>query len=338
MANYNTNQARHMYVAKSYGADVAAVESGANGIITVATNTVPAGTVNNADHPLSSVYFIYKNADGIITRSDAIPVGNIEYVTKKAAADMDYKLLQHTITLDSAVNIADLQGKNVTVNIAVRGIVDDDPANLIPVTATVKLGASASASDLYKELAMAIVKAIPTFRMKTPFFKVFVGSTEITKATTSIAGTATSIILVATPGAWRRGLLSNKPHELTVGFATNADIDGAWGKDTVAFSTVANNTVIPSAYELADLEYFCLGERGDEFRGAHWPYNYDTKYMIDPSDTSTTYDLLTIQYFWKGHHENVQKSSRTIHIAAPAAVLTSLYSAFKTAAGLTESE
>jgi len=330
MANFNTNQARHMYVAKAYKADVDAVKAGNPGDITVGTNAEPLGSAVGG-HPLKTIYFAYKNADGILTRSDSIPVCNIEYVTKKAAADMDFPLLQHVITLNDSVTINDLKGKNVVLNIAVRGIIDDDPRNLVPIVARVKCTSSETAATLYKKLSDAIVKAMPTFGLKVPMFKVFNGNTEVTKDTPS-TGSPSSITLVATAQNWRRGLMSNKPYALTVSFTTDADIEDAWGKEVIGLSTVTNNTVIPAAYELADLEYFCYGERGDEMRFANWPNNYEPTYIINPADTSTTYDLLTIQYYWQGHAENIQKSPRTIHIAAPAAALNSVYAALKAAA------
>lgn len=325
MANYNTNQARHLYVAKDFKTTVAAVEAADNGTIAVMTNAEPVGSAVGG-HPLQTLYFVYKNGDGLLTRSDSIPVCNIEYVTKKAAADMDFPLLQHVITLNDGVSINDLKGKNVVLNIAVRGIIDDDPRNLVPIVARVKCTSSETAATLYKKLSDAIVKAMPTFGLKVPMFKVFNGNTEVTKDTAS-TGSPTSITLVATAQNWRRGLMSNKPYALTVSFTTDADIEDAWGKDVIGLSTVTNNTVIPAAYELADLEYFCYGERGDEMRYANWPNNYEPTYLINPADTSTTYDLLTIQYYWQGHAENTQKSPRTIHIAAPAAKMSSIYAA-----------
>lgn len=325
MANYNTNQARHLYVAKDYKTSVAAVEAADPGTITVLTNAEPAGSAVGG-HPLKTLYFVYKNGDGILTRSDSIPVCNIEYVTKKAAAEMDYKLIQHVITLNDGVTIDALKGKSVELNIAVRGIIDDDPRNLVPVVARVKVASSETAASFYKKLADAVAKAIPTFGLKVPMFKVFTGNTEVTKDTAA-TGSPTSITLVATPQNWRRGLMSNKPYTLTLSFTTDADIDDAWGKDAMAPSAVTNNTVIASAYELADLEYFCYGERGDDSRMSYWPNNYEPTYLINPADTSTTYDLLTIQYYWQGHAENIQKSPRTIHIAAPAAKMSSIYAA-----------
>ena len=326
MANYNTNQARHLYVAKDYKTSVAAVEAADPGTIAVLTNAEPAGSAVGG-HPLKTLYFVYKNGDGLLTRSDTIPVCNIEYVTKKAAAEMDYKLIQHVITLNDGVSIDDLKGKTVTVNIAVRGIMDDDPRNVVPVVATVKVGSSDTAAKLYKNLADAIAKAVPTFGLKVPMFRVFTSDgTEVTK-TTAAGASSTNVTIVATAQNWRRGLLSNKPYFLTISFGTDADIDNAWGKDVTGPSAVSNYTVIASAYELADLEYFCYGERGDDTRMAYWPNNYEPTYLINPADTSTTYDLLTIQYFWQGHAENIQKSPRTIHIAAPAAKMSSIYAA-----------
>ena len=311
--NFNTNQTRQLYVAKAKKDSLAAVT--ANGDLAMLAT-------QNKD-----IYFVYKNADGIVTRSDMIPAGNIEYVTKKTAANMAKKLLAYTVSLDTnAYSLTDLVGKTLTITVNVREIIDYDSANSIPVVASVKVtSAMNDAAAFHKALAIAIAKAMPKNR-EYPYFRIFSSGTEVTASTAEadVTGAAAGVVLVATPQKWVRGKLTGEPHQLSVSFNIE---DEAWGKVEVAESAITGYTVIPATYELADLEYFCYGEHGDYYRGFNWPNNYEPTYIINPADTTTSYDVLTIQYFWQGHAENIQKSPRTIQIAGPTAAITAWESA-----------
>ena len=65
---------------------------------------------------------------------------------------------------------------------------------------------------------------------------------------------------------------------------------------------------------IADLEYFCMGERGDQYRNVGWPKVIPTKYLVNPDNE---YNVIDIHYYWSGANENVQKSEKTISIAVP---------------------
>ena len=314
MANFNTNQTRQLYVAL------------AKEDLTAPVAQSDLDGMSNGDLAMlqtkdKDVYFIYKNADGLITRSDTIPAGNIEYYNKKASADMAKALLAYTVALDTnAYSLTDLVGKTLTINIGVHEFLSYDESDYVTVTAAVKVtSAMDTAVKFHKALAIAIAKALPD-RGAYPYFKVFSNGTEVTAQTDEgdVTGNAAGVVLVATQQKWVRGKLSGDPYVLSVAFNVE---DDAWGTVTVAPSAISNNTVISANFELADLEYFCYGERGDVYRGFNWPNNYEPTYIINPFDTSTNYDVLTIHYFWQGHAENIQKSPRTIQIAGPAAAI-----------------
>lgn len=322
MANFNTNQTRQFYVAKAKRDTLAAVAS--NGDLAM---------LQTKD---KDVYFVYKNADGLVTRSDMIPAGNIEYYNLKTAANMAKKIMAYTVALDTnAVALTDLVGKTCTINVGVHQILDYDSSDYITITASVKVTSAMNTAALFhKALAIAIAKALPN-RGSYPYFKVFSNGSEVTAATaeSAVTGAAGGVVLLATPQKWVRGKLTGEPYELSASFDVEGD---AWGTVTVAPSAISNNTVISANYELADLEYFCYGERGDVRRGFNWPNNYEPTYLINPADTTTNYDVLTIQYFWQGHAENIQKSPRTIQIAGPSAAIAAWKSALDTLTGNTE--
>lgn len=78
--------------------------------------------------------------------------------------------------------------------------------------------------------------------------------------------------------------------------------------------TMSKAQAMPNGRRTADLEYWCMGERGDQERHLNWPNNVDTTYLVKPEHV---YDYLNIHFFWAGHHEEVQKSERDMTIVAP---------------------
>ena len=83
-----------------------------------------------------------------------------------------------------------------------------------------------------------------------------------------------------------------------------------WGKveDTEPAGTIANGK------KIADLEYFCMGERGDMYRGVGFPNNIPTTYLVDPT---VKYNVIDIHYAYVGSNESVQKSEKTITLVVP---------------------
>ena len=65
---------------------------------------------------------------------------------------------------------------------------------------------------------------------------------------------------------------------------------------------------------VADMEWFYIGERADQFRGVGYPDNFETKYLANPSKA---YDFIDIQYYYSGDAEDVQRSKKMITLAIP---------------------
>lgn len=305
--NFNTNQTRHFYVA--------------------GTDQSNSTISNNLDIQVKQAatgefYFIYKNADGELTRSDTINPKKVLSVKQTAAAEMDTKLKKHTIAIDTnAVTLSSLVGKTLDCIITVGGLFDYDPANNITVIASVVGNSTntANATAFHKALAEAIAKVRPELVKGFPLFKVFSNGTEVlpTTASGSITGAAAGVVVVEAPQKYVRARLTGEPCPITVAFrlADGNKEDIVWGTDTIADSDISGNMVVTGTRVVADLEWFALGERGDVYRDAAWPNNFETTYSID---LSKKYDILTIEYYWNGNAETVQKSPRMIQIAAEA--------------------
>lgn len=95
-------------------------------------------------------------------------------------------------------------------------------------------------------------------------------------------------------------------------------------EDDKQIPTAAVETGIKSGYKLADMEYFAMGERGDEYRMAAYPNHIVTDYKITPT---ADYDVYNIHYSYKGYNTQSHKSEKDLIIAVPADVrLTTLAS------------
>jgi hypothetical protein len=311
MANFNTYQTRQLYVAK-------AIDDSLDAVGDIYLKTTATG----------KAFFNYVDADGLLVATDVFDPKNIVSLKKTLAAEMDIPLIAHTITVDStAVTLANLVGKSINLNVTCTEFMNYDPASNFTVVASIVGDSANTASNaaFNKAIAKALVNAVPKFAGEKPF-KVFIGSTEITKdlADGSYPGSG-SLIIVEAAQKWVRGKMSKEALPLII----SSEVEGvAWAIDTKAASEISDNTVIPSAYQLADLEAFALGERADYIRYGNEPDYEAPTYMID---VTKEYNVLSIEYFWQGGAENVQKSPRMIQIAAEAAqnddVVTALYDA-----------
>ena len=320
MQNFNTNQTRQFYIA-------GAIDSNLDTNLDIYLGSTATG----------EMYFQYVNADGLLTRSDTFDPCKIISLKDTPATAMARPLMMHTVAIDTtAVTLSDLVGKTLSCIITISGAFDYDMDNSITFTASVTGNATntASAAAFHKDLAIAIAKALPRPDKKYPFIKVFSSGSEVlpTTAASDVTGAAAGVVLVEGVQKYVRGKLSGEPSPFSVAFrlADGNLGDIVWGTDTVAKSNVTNNTTMPANYVVADLEYFALGERGDVYRGSRWPNDYDTTYVVNPFG-NTAYDILTIEYYWAGDAENVQKSPRMIQVAAEHAasdnITTTLYSA-----------
>jgi hypothetical protein len=74
-------------------------------------------------------------------------------------------------------------------------------------------------------------------------------------------------------------------------------------------------TVIPNGYDMADLEYECHGEIGDQLREAGYPRNIRTKYAISDADVTKMFDAVEIYFYYIGRNTSVQKAEKQLTLA-----------------------
>lgn len=119
-------------------------------------------------------------------------------------------------------------------------------------------------------------------------------------------------VLTLTPIAteWVLGRKSTTIPELSVELVPMDPMETEASWATVEYENAApeasNRNLVNE--KLADYEYFCLGERGDIYRGANWPNNIETKGEINQTDE---YTVVTVHYYEDLTNEAVQKSEKT---------------------------
>ena len=323
MAVFSVNQARHLYVAKEVKTPHV-VSADAAGSIAVRTNK-----------DKSHLYFEYKSADNLV-RSDLIDIKNIMYAKATDIKDMQRELKAVTVTLDNTVNGGSpVGGQDYILRIAFRQFVGMSDEDTYIKYGMVHAYNNMSASDFYKELAKSLVKNFS--RELTPLVKFTLAAGEeavpvdVNTKWDTLSGEYTALVIDEVEQPWVLGTMAQVPVYFDV-YPTTITVDGderIWGivEDTESEGYVGNGK------NIADLEYFCMGERGDIYRGAGWPNVITTTYLVDPSKE---YYTLDIHYAYVGSNESVQKSEKDITIvSADKATINSIASAVSTATGLT---
>ena len=94
--------------------------------------------------------------------------------------------------------------------------------------------------------------------------------------------------------------------------------DVVWGTVTDQTPTKANavagTTGVGNGKKIADLEYFCMGERGDQYRNMGFPNVIDTKYLVDPTKE---YNVLELHFAFTDTGVNSYRSEKDITVVFP---------------------
>lgn len=332
MATFSTNQVRQLYVAKALKT-THVLASDAAGSIAVKNDTAK-----------NHLYFEYKGADNLM-RSDLIDIKNILYAKATDADAMAHELKSVTVTLDTNVNGgAPIAGQDYILRIAFRQYVGMSDEDQYFKYGMVHAYAGTTASDFYKKLALSLVKNFS--REVTPLVKFTLTNSDdeavpvdATTKESSLTETYTALVIDEVEQPWRLGIMEQTPVYFTVQPTTitvNGD-ERIWGtvEDTDPAGTIDNGK------KIADLEYFCMGERGDIYRGVGFPNNIPTTYLVDPT---VKYNVIDIHYAYVGSNESVQKSEKTITLVVPKVgannqtsnkLANDIISAINTATGLT---
>ena len=299
MANFSVNQVRHLYAATSLGTADTTTKR-------MKETTVGAIMIGGDKN---TFYFEYQGNGGR-TRSDLIKADSVLWARHTPADKQARPLKKVTVTLDENYTTESgdtkyvVPGQDYVLRVVFRqfaGMSDEDTY--------IKYGVVHGTKNMTAESFYA--------KMKDSLEKNF--SRELTKLLT-FTSSAAGLVIEEVEQDWVLGIKSQVPVYFEV-IPTTIIYDGdevTWGTAVASDST----TTVPNSKQLADLEYFCMGERGDIYRKVGWPNYIPTKYILDGEDEDG-YDVLDIHYYYEGSGENPQKSEKDITIVGKAAVIGS---------------
>lgn len=318
MAVFSTNQVRQLYVVDNVASSESALAT--------------AGDIF-AKKSGDDIYFKYVGALGDTMRTDIVNQKQLIYTSVATSDKLAYKLKGQKITLNPNVNGgAPIEGRDYLLRVLFSEYIGISPVDKTLKYGTVHITPGMTASDFYAEMAYALMQSQkkepnPIMNVAVIVSGTFEGN-EISDTDTlqdiKDMGTIEGIVIFEAGQPWHLGVMPQgviKIDAQVTRITYNGDDSIFWG--VVEDATMPSSYVLPEGQKIADLEYFCMGERGDQYRNAGWPNVIQTKYLVDPT---AEYDLYTIHYAYVGEGTHQEKSEKDIQFA----VLKSASSAFKT--------
>ena len=318
MAVFSTNQVRQLYVVDNVASSESALAT--------------AGDIF-AKKSGDDIYFKYVGALGDTMRTDIVNQKQLIYTSVATSDKLAYKLKGQKITLNPNVNGgAPIEGRDYLLRVLFSEYIGISPVDKTLKYGTVHITPGMTASDFYAEMAYSLMQSQkkepnPIMNVAVIVSGDFEGN-EISDTDTpqdiKSMGTIEGIVIFEAGQPWHLGVMPQgviKIDAQVTRITYNGDDSIFWG--VVEDATMPSGYVLPEGQKIADLEYFCMGERGDQYRNAGWPNVIPTKYLVDPT---AEYDLYTIHYAYVGEGTHQEKSEKDIQFA----VLKSASSAFKT--------
>lgn len=323
MANYSVNQVRQMYIANN------GYSSG---------GTLKGQISKVAKTPENELYLLFNGADGVL-KSDFIKITNITSAVAVDAAKMAVKMRKVSLTLaDNPIS-----GQNYVLGLMFRNFFASGEDSQYYKDAVVHATASMTKSAFYKEMVKTLNRTFSREDGATattnPYIKFKIGystSSESEEGDTNwSSATATKIIIEEKPQEWQLGTKKARrimfdvfPKEIYTG-----GDDVIWatqGSDGKYFVEETPTTTVGNGQNIADLEWFCMGERGDQYRNVGWPNVIPTSYLADPDKE---YHTIEIHYAFTDSGVNSYRSEKELTIAVPKGASGSEYDAVNAVIG-----
>lgn len=280
MSVFNTDQARHFYV----------------------TDTVEDIVLDGGEFVKIDV-----GADFAAASSDIIEKKQVEYINITSALN---KLVRPrkkvTVGVDS--NILDSgnvpAGFHYVLKIIFRQYVSNsDEDRLVKI------------ADVYTKTALTPAQFMTKLKESIDLnLAAEESASGVTLLSRTVSGN--TLVLTETYMPWKLGKMSvaTLPFDVVAEPVEIDNIEVDWATLTPAAVAKDSSDTLAGARKLADLEWFCLGERGDIYRGITWPLNFDPTYQVDATG-STAYSVVDLTYFYMGNNEDIQHSRKTITLA-----------------------
>ena len=321
---FSVNQVRQLYVVTTKG-----------GLKTpnVVTTDKAGSIAVKSDAAKSHLYFQYMGAAGMM-RSDLINPKNILSFNITSYKDMQKELKSYTVTLDNTVNGGNpVGGQDYILRIAFRQYIGMSDEDLYFKYGLVHAYAGMKPSEFYKILALSLAhnfkrELVPLVDISLIDHTTSAGQEtsgdvavpvlkngQVQTFTLNEGHEFTGVVIDEVEQEWTLGIKYQVPVYLQV-IPTTITVEGderIWGK----VEETGPSGVVDNGKQIADLEYFCMGARGDMYRNINWPNSIPTKYLVDPE---LKYNVVDIHYAYTGANEHVQKSEKDLTIVIPSTI------------------
>lgn len=257
----------------------------------VAKTIVETAPVNEGDLQLvkqgNTAYFKYMSPNKQLVVSDKIDLDKIEYVKTIQAAKMQKKLKKHTITLTENP----IAGQEYIIRLTFKNYIGIGDNNM---AFKYGMGSGATKTALLADLEKSLKANLKDVNV--------LAEVKVEEET---------LVITEVAQDWVRGKMAKAVIPFEVDFLP-INIEGVETTDW-ATETKSEGDAIPNGYDVADMEYFYMGNRGDIYRGMGYPHNIETTYLVKETDN---YNVLEIHYSYVGANESVQKSEKDITIVS----------------------
>ena len=262
--------------------------------------------------------FFQHYGQGGLTSTDKIDVENIRYVKQTAAADMKDKLQVHTVKV-TTVSV----GQTYVLKVLVRNFIGQGANDYVYRYGTYKAKTGDDAAAIAKGLAENLQKSQGLVGDASD-----INNYKEKLFTVTYSGDTITIGEVEQYWSLPKFPVQQCPVEIYLnGIVTDDEIESYdWAKIGKGDPVTVNNV----GKKMAELEYFAHGWRGDFYREKNYPYNLDTKYMVNPE---TSYDTIDIHYFFRGQGVSSQLSEKEITLIVTSANAAAVLAAIKTMMG-----
>jgi hypothetical protein len=309
MANFSTNQVKHLYVATA-----------------VDGNLDTLGDIKFSAAGDGQIAAKYVGNDGVV-RTDLIDLATLKGKGIKASAMSQY-LKSAYVASTSAV-----AGQQYLLKVILDefGGMTAEDKGFIFADYTAKSGDAAK--NVIAELAVSLAKnaskaaynqLIKVYVTTVASGQSFTLNTNLWEVTPSSApstvagyGSLVGIVIEAAEQPWYIGRMQTEFLRFSVAAdpIVSSGLSTQWA--TITYDADHPHGKVLNGKKIADLEAFCAGERGDIYRNVGWPNSFEFKPIVNPNATYG-YDVIELTWAYQGDAEDIQKSPKELIIAIPA--------------------
>ena len=226
-------------------------------------------------------------------------------ITSGMSAATFYKNLANSLKMNSITDAIPLFSINLTC--AVGGLTIEVPidstykftvaaANTTPAAAltsgtiAITPKTSGTVTDINTKLVAAGITDVKVLS---------IGTLSVVSTAAAIVANGITITELAQP--WALGRKEAMPLQYTLTFTSSeiySVVNGVnryyqipWCTSTTKITDTAVLTYTGNGQMIADMEYFCMGERGDDYRMKGFPNIITTEYLVDPTKEYNTLDF-----------------------------------------------